>query len=100
MAQTVWFPDGTYEIVFDPIDTLYRILDERLGRDAAELFDSIVKELEEKTHDELSEDWEKIADGYRSMLMDTMNKLSEALGKPKLNRNTVQQIHDNLYNNL
>lgn len=23
MANTVWFPDGTHEIVFNPIDTLH-----------------------------------------------------------------------------
>lgn len=100
MAQTVWFPDGTYEVVFNPVDTLRRILNERLGRDATELFDSIVEELEDKTHDEMGDDYEKIADGYHSMLLDTMDELSAALEKPKLDRKTIQHIYDNLYSNL
>lgn len=54
MVRTIYFADGTCEVLFcDPDDTessiaaLKRILWERLGKDAADLLDHIVTSIEQ-----------------------------------------------------
>lgn len=106
MARTLYIPDGSTEFVFgDPEDTLQKVIYERLGRDCEELYKEILADLREDFTG--CDDYEKIADGYRSMLNDTLERLVEILyefDKPGLNRQEVQKslrdLRDNLYNNM
>ena len=80
---------------------LRKIISERLGRDCEELFDEVT------TPEMTGDDYEKIADGYRSMLQDTLTELEAALTQfdmPRLNKAKLQKqlqaIKDNLHKNL
>ena len=44
MANTLYFPDGTHEVLFDsdPTEEFAKIIDERLGRDCLEVFEGLV----------------------------------------------------------
>lgn len=99
MARTLYLNDGSTEYVFagqTEADVLQKIIYERLGRDCEELFKEVIEELTDPNID----DWEKVADGYHGMLVDTMNSLDEALKKPRLDRKRIETIHRNLYKNL
>lgn len=99
MARTLYLPDGSMELVFgDPKGTLQKIIYERLGRDCEELYTEILADLREELTG--GDDYEKIADGYRSMAVDTMNDLHEVLVQPRLNRKRLEAIYENLNNNL
>ncbi len=93
MARTLYLNNGTTEYVFagEPEqDKLQKIIREHLGRDCEELYEEII-------HPELDgDDWEKIADGYHNLLVDTLNSLAEALAKPRLDRKKIERIHNYL----
>ena len=104
MARTLYLNDGSTEYVFAGMtneDVLQKIIYERLGRDCEELYKEVL------TQNEDGEDWEKIADGYLSMLRSTVEELDTALtlfDNPRLNRaklhSQLQVIRKNLHNNL
>lgn len=99
MARTLYLLDGSMELVFgDPEGTLQKIIYERLGRDCEELYTEILADL----RGELTggDDYEKVADGYRGMAVDTMNDLHEVLMQPRLNRKRLEAIYENLNKNL
>lgn len=99
MARTLYLPDGSTELVFgDPEGTLQKIIYERLGRDCEELYTEILADLREELTG--GDDYEKVADGYRGMAVDTMNDLHEVLMQPRLNRKRLEAIYDNLNKNL
>ena len=99
MARTLYLNDGSTEYVLsDETEVLKRIIGEHLGRGCEELFQEIMDECWE--HKYASEDWEKIADGYFNMLMDTLNSLKEELDKPRLNRKHIETIYNDLDKNL
>lgn len=106
MAQTLYMPDGSTEIVFgDQEGTLQKVIYERLGRDCEELYKEILADLREELTG--GDDYEKIADGYKNMLNDTLEGLVEILyefDKPRLNRQKVQKalkaLRDNLHDNM
>lgn len=106
MADVLYFPDGGHEAILgNRRDALRRVLDERLGRDTAELFDSVLKEVEDEleelyTSGKGGDDYEKISDGYYNTLVDVRNELSEALRKPRLNRKDIEAIFGDLNRNL
>lgn len=105
MARTLYMNDGSTEYIFAGMtekDVLRKIIYERLGRDCEELFDEVTTP-EEMTGD----NYEKIADGYRAMLQDTLTELEAALTQfdtPRLNKSKLQKqlqaIRDNLHKNL
>ncbi len=98
MARTLYLENGSTEIIFageTEKEKLQKIIREHLGRDCEELF------VEVTTPEELDEDdWERIADGYHSLLTDTLNYLHEALEAPRLDRKKIERIHNHLNKNL
>lgn len=104
MADTLHLSSGEIEVIFDEKDKariLGDIIRERLGRDCEELFYHII------TEQTCSDDYEKIADEYRTMLINAMEELDAALllfrGK-RLNKANLEKILQNcrndIYNNL
>lgn len=106
MARTLYMNDGSMELVFgSPQDTLQKVIYERLGRDCEELYKEIIEGLKEELT--AGDDYEKIADGQRTLLQDTQESLEEALAlcdKPRLNkaelRNCLQSARDEINKNL
>lgn len=106
MAQTLYLPDGSTEVILgDPEEILRRVIDERLGRDCEELFTGLLEEARHPLGG--GDDFEKIADGYLSMLQSTMEEIASVLtefDKSRLDRAKVRRslktIWDNLYKNL
>lgn len=91
MARTLYLNDGSVEYIFAGMtekDVLRKIIYERLGRDCEELFDEVTTP-EEMTGD----DYEKIADGYRTMLQDDLEAFKDALAmldKPRLDKKNMR----------
>lgn len=76
MANTLYFPDGTHKVLFNsgPTEEFARILDERLGRDAGNVFAQILED----------DDWrlDCVSDGltsYEQSLEDAHNALADVL---------------------
>jgi hypothetical protein len=99
MARTLFMADGSTEVIFgSPAEALERIIEERLGRDCEQLYEEILSEMAEEAHS--GDDYERTADGYRGMLVDTMNALWEVLSQPRLSRKKLERIHGELDKNL
>ena len=99
MARTLYLENGSTEYIFageTEQDKLQKIIREHLGRDCEELYEEVIAELKDTD----PEDYERVADGYHGMLMDTMNSLEEALAKPRLDRKRIERIAQNLCKNL
>ena len=77
-------------------DKLQQIIRENLGRDCEELYEEVLAERRGENGD----NYEKVADGYRGMAVDTMNDLHEVLIQPRLNRKRLEAIYENLNRNL
>lgn len=80
MARTLYLENGSTEYIFageTEADKLQKIIRENLGRDCEELFEEIIAEYKTADPDE----YEKIADGYHGMLIDTMNGLGRSPGE-------------------
>lgn len=95
MARTLYMNDGSTEYVFAGMteeDVLRKIIYERLGKDCEELYEEVIAEYRSTD----PEDYERIADGYHSTLMDIANELEAALARPRLNRKEVERICSNL----
>lgn len=99
MARTLYLPDGKTEVILgDPEETLRRVIDERLGRDCEELFTELLEEARHPLGG--GDDFEKIADGYLSMLNSTMEEIAKSrLDRAKVRR-CLKNIWDDLYKNL
>lgn len=106
MARTLYLQDGKTEVILnDPEETLRRVIDERLGRDCEELFTELLEEARHPLGG--GDNFEKIADGYLSMLNSTMEEIASVLkefDKSRLDRAKVRKslktIWDDLYKNL
>lgn len=109
MTRTLYLPDGSMEVIFgNPEEELQKLIHERLGRDAEILFREIIAEhdAEADIHDPHGEDYERIADGYLSLIRNTVEELdasltmfeAKRLNKDKLSKQ-LQAIRDNLNNN-
>lgn len=99
MARTLYLENGSPEYIFageTEQDKLQKIIREHLGRDCEELYEEVIAELKDTD----PKDYERVADSYHGMLMDTMNSLEEALAKPRLDRKRVEAIACNLRKNL
>ena len=92
------------ETILDPRRDFRYLIEEYMGYEAANLFDEILVEVEEEV-DELyatnqrhpdGDDYESISDGYRGLLVDTMNDLHEVLTQKRINRKRLEEIHDRL----
>ena len=80
MAETLFIRDGTTRIIFNVKDrrqVLVDVIREKLGNDCEDLFYDIIKDVEERQAS--GGDYEKIADGYHAMLLDTMEELEALL---------------------
>lgn len=76
------------------------LIEEYMGYEALKVFEEILQSVEEET-DRLyapnGDDYEAISDGYRGLLIDTMNDLHEVLyGKNRISRKRLEEIHDRL----
>lgn len=74
MARTLYLENGSTEYIFageTEADKLQQIIHENLGRDCEELYEEVLAERRGENGD----NYEKIADGYRGMAVDTMNDL-------------------------
>lgn len=107
MARTLYLENGSTEYIFageTEADKLQQIIHENLGRDCEELYEEVLAELYEEVlaerRGENGDNYEKIADGYRGMAVDTMNDLHEVLMQPRLNRKRLEAIYENLNRNL
>lgn len=103
--MTIYFNDGSSEVILDDwLVCFRRIIYEKLGWDAGKMFDAIIEDLTEESD---GEDWEKIADGYHTMLLDTLEKVNWILNYAKgsyMTKKTLiaklQNCKDELYHNL
>lgn len=101
MADVLYFPDGGHEVILgNQVEAFKRVIYERLGRDAEEMFDSIIADIKYEFSPEGRDDYERAADGYRNQLVDVMNELHEVISQPRLNRKRLEAIYDNLNKNL
>lgn len=105
MAKTIYLNDGSTEVILDDwLFTFKRIVYEKLGYEAEKMFDAIIEDLTEEPD---GEDWERIADGLHTMLLDTLEEIngilnyakSSGMKKDKL-INKLQNCKDNLYKNI
>lgn len=86
MARTVFFSDGSHEVLFSGEDTdkmetdLERILRERLGADTVELFHDVLADTKRDLADTESDrkSYEMSCDNYRACLCDVKEILDEA----------------------
>ena len=110
MAEVIALRDGSSEYVFDePKEFLARLILEKLGMDAARLFNAAVDELEDelKYSEESREEAESIADGYLALCREALADLgvlkalvnNQRIDKVKL-QTAVDKAHRNLKNNL
>lgn len=85
---------------------LRELIDEYLGMDAAHLFDQVIEQTEQDIMEEYGidgipgDDYESISDGYRNMLVDTMNELQEIVYAKRIDRKRLENLWKNLHNNL
>lgn len=107
MADTLYFPDGTMEVVLgNPEDVLKRIVEERLGRDCTNLLQSILDDYT-FTDNQKGDDYESISEGYFIQLHDVCEELEDILTlfeATRLNKAAVkkrlQAIRDSLHKQL
>lgn len=105
MARTLYMNDGSCEVVFgNPQEALQKVIYEHLGLDCERLFEELMLEIEDG---QTGDDFEQIADGYLSMLRETLEGLNEALtlfDKPRLNKAKLQKqleiVRDNVLKNI
>ena len=110
MAETVYLNDGSVEVVFTDKQTfLNRLIQERLGNDAARFFRGCISDLNERIKDyqRSVRDKEMAADGYYRMCHDAMEqfqKIDIMLNAPRLDKAklkaAVREGYDCLYRNL
>ena len=84
--------------ILDPESDLRYIIDQDLGPEATMLYDEVISDL--KGYDLEGDDYEKIADGYRDMLVQVMNDLHEIISQPRLNRKRLTEVYERLDKNL
>jgi len=86
------------------MERVLQLVEDHIGPDAVDYIDDVHREMRRTRSDD--EDWERVSDGYRNMLVDTMRELESALGqfRKRLNRDKLYtqlvQIHDNIYKNI
>lgn len=80
MAETLHLSSGEIEVIFNENNKekiLGNIIRENLGRDCEELFYLLFEDA--RNEQSCGDDYEVIADGYRGMLLDTVEELDGIL---------------------
>lgn len=95
MAHVLYFPDGTREsLCGDTLELhegLHRIIEERLGYEAADLFNEVSITIE-NNGDSQGDDYEAISDGYYQMLISAVSELDAILKQFKASRLNRQRL--------
>lgn len=92
MARTIYFPDGSCEVLCagdNERTVLERVLRERLGEDVVELFQEVIEPMEAYGHD----DFELACDSYRNCLQDVQNGLvrcERLLDQPRVDKKKIK----------
>lgn len=107
MANTLYLNDGSMEVIIgDPADCLKRLIGERLGRDAENLFSELLDERQAQieAQAEFAKDFELNADGYLELCRDACDSFQTAINMVKncdrLNRKRLIQILERGYTQL
>lgn len=85
-------------VMFDPEKDIEEIIKDNLGHDMSSVFHELIWNL--KSVEPEGDDYERIADGYRQMLVDTMNELQEIVYAKRLDRKRLERLYKELDNNL
>ena len=85
--------------IINPKDELRQILYDDMGSDITDLYDSVIRELEEKD-DYNGDDYESIADGYHNLLVDYMNELQEIVMQKRLDRKKLENLYEKMNREL
>lgn len=105
MAETLYLKDGTVEVLVNaPAAHLRELIEERLGRDCAQLFEKLMVH-----EDPEADEWERIADGFCSLCLSTSEELAGLMEKMDRRgrrmtkrdiRDELDRIRDELISNL
>lgn len=84
MARTIYFPDGSSEVLFteDPekqLPVFERIIEERLGKDALELFHDVANPPDWAAQEQEMRSYEASCESYRNVLSDVHDELEEVV---------------------
>lgn len=105
MADTIYLPDGTTEVILgNPMDALTRLVAERLGPDAERIIRKYTVDLQaqrEALGDEMR-NYEGTMESQRDLLQDTLDDLQSLLPDIKNHKvaERVTEICDNIHKNL
>lgn len=107
MAHVLYYPDGTKDVVIGSSreelhDELHNIIEDRLGYEAAELFNEVSIDGYGVEKPE-GEDWESISDDYLQMLnsaVDELDAIIKEFKKPRINRQRIESSIMNLRNSI
>lgn len=81
--------------ILNPREDLREIIDSDMGMEVAQLYDDVIRELEEEYSEEsMGDDYEAIADGLHNKLVDFMNELEEILSAQRINRNRLEKLRE------
>ena len=101
MAATILCKDGSVEVVHEYTpERIRQMVEDHLGLDALDYMDDVHREMRRTRSDD--EDWERVSDGYRNMLVSTMQELEAILRQfnKRLNRDKLYTQLNNVYNNI
>ena len=101
MAATILCKDGSVEVVHEYTpERIRQLVEDHMGLDALDYMDDVHREMRRGKSDD--EDWERVSDGYRNMLVDTMRELESILGQfdRRLNRDKLFAQLNNVYNDI
>ena len=101
MAATILCKDGSVEVVHEYTpERIRQMVEDHLGLDALDYMDDVHREMRRTRSDD--EDWERVSDGYREMLVSTMQELEAILRQfnKRLNRDKLYTQLNNVYNNI
>lgn len=81
--------------ILNPREDLREIIDNDMGMEVAQLYDDVIRDLEEEYSEESTgDDYEAIADGLHNKLVDFMNELEEILSAQRINRNRLEKLRE------
>lgn len=101
MAATILCKDGSVEVVHEyTAERIRQLVEDHIGLDALDYMDDVHREMRRTRSDD--EDWERVSDGYRNMLVSTMQELEAILRQfnKRLNRDKLYTQLNNVYNNI
>ena len=105
MAAAICCKDGSVEILHEySMERALQLVEDHIGPDAVDYIGEVHREMRRAKSDD--EDWERVSDGYRNMLVDTMRELESILGQfnRRLNRDKLyaqlNRVYSDIYRNL